>query len=284
MEAPSVFGLDEGAARLLIFVAILLAMTVLEALLPRRRRRHRRAARWTTNFGVLVSDFLAVSAMTFLVPVTAVLTALWAEASGVGLFNAVAVPAWLQWLVVLVALDFTVWAQHVATHKVPLLWRVHRVHHVDEDLDASTAVRFHPLEIILSIFVKSAAVLLLGAPAAAVVAFEALVNGAALFNHANLKLSPALDRLLRLVLVTPDMHRIHHSSERAETDSNYGFALPWWDRLFGTYRAEPEKGHDGMVLGLSEWQRGEANGLRWTLLLPFRNPPVRDPPEDGKEG
>jgi sterol desaturase/sphingolipid hydroxylase (fatty acid hydroxylase superfamily) len=159
------------------------------------------------------------------------------------------------------------------THKIPILWRFHRVHHTDEDLDASSAIRFHPVEIVFSIFVKAAAVVLLGAPALVVVVFEALVNGSALFNHANMKLPASVDRVIRLVFVTPDMHRIHHSVVRRETDSNYGFALSLWDRLFRTYNAEPEAGHDGMVVGLDTWQDEAPTRLLWSLSLPFRNPP-----------
>jgi len=274
----TLFGLSEGALRFSIFAAIFLVMTALEAFLPRRERRFTRGKRWFTNIGVLFADYLAVAAMTFVVPVTATLAAFWAEANGFGLFYQLGWPVWLEWVIGFVVLDFVIWGQHLVTHKIPLLWRIHRVHHSDEDLDATSAVRFHPLEILLSIFIKAVAVILLGAPAVLVVLFEAVVNGSALFNHANLRLPLWLDKILRLVIVTPDMHRVHHSVIHRETDSNYGFALSVWDRLFRTYNDQPEKGHDGMTIGLSEWQDEAPTRLGWTLLLPFRNPPKSAPP------
>jgi sterol desaturase/sphingolipid hydroxylase (fatty acid hydroxylase superfamily) len=273
----TIFGLGEGALRFSIFAAIFLVMTALEAWLPRRARRFPRGRRWFTNLGVLLTDYLAVAAVTFVIPITAALTADWAEANGVGLFHILDWPDWIEWIIAFVVLDFVIWGQHVATHKVPILWRVHRVHHSDEDLDATTAVRFHPIEIILSIFVKSAAVVLLGAPAVLVVLFEAVVNGSAVFNHANARLPLWLDRILRLAIVTPDMHRVHHSVINRETDSNYGFALSVWDRVFRTYNDQPEMGHDGMTIGLSDWQDEAPTRLGWTLGLPFRNPPKSPP-------
>lgn len=269
----TIFGLSEGAFRFGLFAGIFLLMSVGETLLPRRERRFSRQKRWTVNFGVLISDYLAVAAVTLVIPVTATIAALWAEANGWGLFRLVALPVWLEWIIGLAALDFLIWGQHLVTHKIPILWRIHRVHHTDEDLDATSAVRFHPVEIVLSIFVKAAAVVLIGAPALMVVIFEAIVNGTALFNHANLKLPLWLDRIVRVFLVTPDMHRVHHSAILRETNSNYGFALSVWDRLFGTYNDQPEKGHEGMTVGLTEWQDEAPTRLGWTLALPFRNPP-----------
>lgn len=267
------FGFDEGTLRFGTFVAIFLVMTILETLLPRRNRRFARLKRWPTNLGILLSAFIAVSATTFVIPVTATLTAAASQTNGWGLFNVVDWPIWMEWLIAFVVLDFVIWAQHVVTHKVPILWRIHRVHHTDEDLDATSAVRFHPLEIVLSLFTKSAAVLILGADPIIVVIFEAVLNGTALFNHANLRLPVSLDRWVRLVLVTPDMHRVHHSVIHRETDSNYGFALAIWDRMFGTYNDQPEKGHDNMTIGLKEWQDDAPTRLGWTLALPFRQPP-----------
>lgn len=267
------FGLSEGALRFSIFAAIFLIMTALEAWWPRRERRFPRSQRWPTNLGVLAADYIAVAAVTFVIPITATLTAIWAEANGWGLFNFVDWPVWLEWIIAFAALDFVIWAQHVITHKIPILWRIHRVHHSDEDLDATSAVRFHPLEIVLSIFIKSLALILLGAPPELVVVFEATVNGSALFNHANFRLPLALDKWLRYLIVTPDMHRVHHSVIHRETDSNYGFALSIWDRIFRTYVDQPEKGHDGMTVGLNEWQDDAPTRLGWTLALPFRYPP-----------
>lgn len=267
------FGLSEGAFRLTLFAGIFLIMALLEAWLPRRKRRHTRAKRWTTNFGIMAADYVAVLAVTFVIPVTAIVTAHFATENGWGLLNIVGMPAWLEWLIAIVVLDFVIWGQHVLTHKIPILWRLHRVHHSDEDLDATSAVRFHPLEILFSIIVKSIAVLLLGPAAVVVVIFEALVNGSALFNHANFRLPLGIDKWTRLLFVTPDMHRVHHSIIPRETDSNYGFALSIWDRLFGTYIDQPSKGHDDMIVGLSEWQAGEPAKLGWSLALPFWSPP-----------
>lgn len=275
----TILGLSEGAFRFALFAGIFLLMSALETWLPRRKRRFPRSRRWLVNFGVLVSDYLAVAAVTFVIPVTAVIAAGWAEANSIGLFHLLDLPVWVEWIVGFAFLDFVIWAQHVVTHKVPILWRVHRVHHSDEDLDASSAVRFHPVEIVLSIFVKAAAVVLIGAPALLVVIFEAAVNGSALFNHANFHLPESWDRVLRLLFVTPDMHRVHHSTITKETDSNYGFALSVWDRMFRVYRDQPEKGHDGMTIGLDEWQDERPARLGWTLALPFNNPPPGDTPQ-----
>jgi len=267
------FGLSEGAFRFALFAVIFLCMTALEAWWPRRERRFPRGQRWPTNLGILATDYLAVSVVTFVVPITATLAAMWAEAKGIGLFHWVDLPVWIEWVIAFLILDFVIWGQHWVTHKVPLLWRVHRVHHTDEDLDATSAVRFHPVEIILSIFIKAIAAVLIGAPVVLVVVFEALVNGSAMFNHANLRLPLWADKWLRLLVVTPDMHRIHHSVIHRETDSNYGFALAIWDRLFRTYTEEPKDGHEGMRLGLSDWQDDAPTRLGWALALPFRNPP-----------
>ncbi len=270
----TILGLSEGVFRFSLFVGLFVIMSGAEALMPRRERRYSRGRRWLTNFGILASDYLASLAVFVLVPVTAVVTALWTEAHQFGLIHWLGLPVWAQWIVGIAVLDLTIWAQHLITHKVPILWRFHRVHHTDEDLDASSAIRFHPVEIVLSVFVKSAMVLLIGAPAMVVVVFEALVNGSALFNHANVRLPLALDRALRLVLVTPDMHRVHHSVYDQETDSNYGFALSIWDRMFRTYVPQPRDGHQDMQIGLIDWQDAAPTRLWWSLALPFRNPPA----------
>ncbi len=267
------FGLSESTFRLGLFASIFAVMTVLEALLPRRDRRFARARRWPSNIGLLIADVASVSAVTFFIPVTAVITAFWASANGWGLLNLVALPVWLEWIIAIIVLDWVIWAQHLITHKVPILWRLHRVHHSDVEMDATTAIRFHPLEIIFSVFVKSAAILLLGPAAAAVVVFEALVNGSALFNHANFNLPKPLDVLVRSTFVTPDMHRVHHSVHRQETDSNYGFFLSIWDRIFGTYTAQPRDGHDEMEIGLAEWQDDAPTRWIWAISFPFRTPP-----------
>jgi len=266
----TVFGLSDTVFRFSVFIAVLAAMAALETWLPRRERRHTRARRWTTNLGVLASDYLAVSVVFILVPVSAALTAVLAERMSWGLFNIFAAPFWLEAIIALVVLDLAIWFQHWLTHKVPLLWRVHRVHHADHDMDVTTAVRFHPLEIVFSVFFKAVVVLALGPAAVLVIVFETLLNAAALFNHANLALPHWLDRMLRLFVVTPDMHRVHHSDEEYETNSNYGFALSIWDRIFRTYRDQPERGHDGMTVGLSEYQQSGPEKLGFSLALPFR--------------
>ena len=256
----------EGGVRLGVFAGALAALALAEALAPRRARVMDRAGRWATNLAITVID-AAVLRVFF--PVLAVGVAVWAEARGVGLLNLVDAPRLLEIVGAVIVLDCLIYWQHVFSHRIPLLWRFHRMHHVDRDIDATTAVRFHPVEIAFSMLLKMAAVAPLGPAPAAVIVFEILLNATAIFNHANLALPRGLDRALRLVLVTPDMHRVHHSVRRHETDSNFGFNLPWWDRLFGTYRDQPEAGHDGMTIGLAEYQTTEPANLLWSLRLPF---------------
>ncbi|MCZ4273279.1 sterol desaturase family protein [Maritalea porphyrae] len=269
-------GFSEGIWRFGSFVAIFALMVILEAFWPRRKRRHSRVRRWATNIGIMASSYLTVSLLTLvlanlLVPISALLAAIYAKQWGFGLFNWLDLPIWLEWMMAFLILDFVIWGQHWATHKIPILWRLHRVHHSDHDLDASSAIRFHPLEIVFSIFVKAAAVVILGAPAVLVVIFEGVVNGTALFNHANYKLPIWLDRIIRPVLVTPDMHRVHHSIEVGETNSNYGFALSIWDRLFNTYIDQPAAGHDKMIVGLKEYQGDGPQNFVWSIWFPFVN-------------
>jgi sterol desaturase/sphingolipid hydroxylase (fatty acid hydroxylase superfamily) len=257
----------EPAIRFACFAGVLLLMALWEALAPRRRLTVRRPGRWFSNLGLVAIDTLAVR---FLVPLGAVGVAALAAQRGWGLFNNVALPGWLAVLLSIVALDLAIYLQHLMFHAVPLLWRLHMVHHADLDFDATTGVRFHTLEILLSLLIKMAAVALLGAPALGVVAFEVLLNATSLFSHGNVRLPAGLDRLLRLVVVTPEMHRVHHSVDPRETNSNFGFNLPWWDYLFGTYRAQPADGHEGMTVGLSQFRDARvADRLHWMLLLPF---------------
>ena len=260
---------NEALIRLVVFVGLLGLFAGLEAMAPRRARRQPRAGRWFTNLALVVIDTLALRALALAVPFLAVGAAVDAWTQGWGLFNRLDWPVLWEMVASLLILDFAIWAQHLITHKVPLFWRFHRVHHADRDLDVTTGLRFHPVEILASMGVKIGLVYVLGPQAVAVVLFEIILNGTALFNHANLRLPLALDRALRLVLVTPDMHRVHHSVHRLEHDSNYGFALSVWDRIFGTYRAQPEAGHDAMVVGL-EWQDERPAKLGWSLWLPFR--------------
>jgi sterol desaturase/sphingolipid hydroxylase (fatty acid hydroxylase superfamily) len=257
----------EPLLRLGCFVGVLLAMALWEVLAPRRRLNVDRPWRWTSNLGLVVIGTLAVR---LVVPVGAVGVAVFAEEQGWGLLHGAEVPAWVAVPVAIVALDLVIYLQHVMFHAVPLFWRLHMVHHADLDFDATTGIRFHPLEIILSLLIKAAAVLLIGVPALAVLLFEMLLNATSLFNHGNVQLPSWLDRVLRLVFVTPDMHRVHHSADGRETNSNFGFNLSWWDFLFGTYLREPAAGHEHMTIGLSQLRDEQrADRLHWMLLLPF---------------
>lgn len=257
----------DGWLRALLFVTVLLTLLALESRWPRRGWQQRRWPRVARHLGLVVLD---TALLRVTLPLLATGAAALAEAHGFGLLRLLAVPAPLAVLASLLLLDLAIWAQHVAMHRVPLLWRLHRVHHTDTDFDASTALRFHPLEIVLSMGWKIAVVFALGAPVAAVAAFELLLSCCALFNHANLALPARLDAWLRHVLVTPDVHRIHHSIHRDETDSNYGFSVVWWDRLFGTWRAAPRDGHATMTLGLHGFRAAPAQRLAALLLQPLR--------------
>jgi sterol desaturase/sphingolipid hydroxylase (fatty acid hydroxylase superfamily) len=256
----------ETTIRLGFFFGVLLAMAAWEILVPRRPLSQSRALRWTGNLGIVVLDTLLVRVLFPALPVT---VALWAAAKGVGLFNVLAAPGWLAVLLSVALLDLAVYGQHVMFHAVPPLWRLHRMHHADLDFDVTTGIRFHPIEIALSVLIKMAAIVVLGAPAVAVIAFEVLLNATSMFNHGNVSLPPAIDRMMRLLVVTPDMHRVHHSIVRAETDSNFGFNLPWWDRLFGTYRATPTGGHDGMIVGLPIFRDPRWLRLDRLVVQPF---------------
>ncbi|MCP5073465.1 MAG: sterol desaturase family protein [Rhodobacteraceae bacterium] len=259
----------EATIRLSLFLGLFVLFAAAETLVPRRKRRQGRGSRWLTNWGLVVLDTALLRLMALTLPLLAVGAAVDANAKGWGLFNTVNLPGWLEVLLAVVILDFLIWGQHVITHKIPILWRLHRVHHADRDMDVTTAIRFHPIEISLSMLLKIGAVYALGPSALAVILFEILLNGCAMFNHANLNLPPNLDRLTRLLLVTPDMHRVHHSNLRAEHDSNYGFSLSIWDRVFGTYNDQPQGGHDGMTVGLN-WQDDAPARLGWSLMLPFQ--------------
>ena len=255
--------------RMGVFLTLFAFFAGLEALAPCRRRSLSRTRRWSTNLAMTVLNSVALRALAVLLPLLAIGAALDAETQGWGLFNRIGWPGWLEILLAVLILDLAIWMQHVVTHKVPLFWRFHRVHHADPDMDVTTGFRFHPVEILASMGLKIVLVYALGPSALAVLVFEILLSGTALFNHANLTLPGPLDRALRLVLVTPDMHRVHHSIHRAEHDSNYGFCLSLWDRLFRTYVPEPKAGHEAMTVGL-EWQDEKPARLGWSLGLPFR--------------
>ncbi len=268
---------NEGAVRLAVFLGILIAMAALELAVPRRRIEIPRLIRWTNNLGVVVINTIVVR-LTF--PVVAVGLALMAQRNGWGLFNIVQLPGWVAILASVVILDFVIYLQHVVFHFVPALWRLHRMHHADQAIDVTTGLRFHPLEIVLSMGIKLAAVLALGPPAVAVLIFEVILNGTAMFNHSNIRLPAWLDRFLRLFLVTPDMHRVHHSVDRRETDSNFGFNLTWWDRLLGTYIAQPARGHDDMEIGIEQFRSLRDQWLDRMLIQPALGPASGPDPRD----
>lgn len=257
----------EPLIRLACFASVLAAMALWEVFAPRRPQEIGRAWRWPNNLGVVVVDTIVVR---LLFPTAAVGVALLGEERGWGLLNNLALPAWIEIVIAVVVLDLVIYLQHVLFHAVPMLWRLHRMHHADLEFDVTTGVRFHPVEIILSMIIKIGAVAALGAPALGVLAFEVLLNATSMFNHGNVRLPCALDRVLRWIVVTPEMHRVHHSIERRETDSNFGFNLPWWDRLFGTYRAEPEAGHENMVIGIPLFRDAKELRLDRMLLQPLR--------------
>jgi len=256
----------EAIFRFGAFAVVFAAMALWEVASPRRGRALGRMARWRTNLLLTVANSLAVR---FLVPLLAVGVALWAESAHFGLFHWLNVPYALAFVLSLLALDLLIYGQHVAFHKMPWAWSFHRMHHADLDVDVTTALRFHPIEILLSMLIKMAAVALLGAPAAAVILFEVLLNACAMFNHSNVALPAPIDRRLRAILVTPDMHRVHHSVYRVEHDRNYGFCLSVWDRLFRTYLDQPRQGHLEMQTGLDYYRGAETAGLMWNLALPF---------------
>ncbi len=258
----------EPAIRLAAFLGIFAAMAFWEIVAPRRALTASKLWRWTSNIGVVA---LSTVLLRFVFPVAAVGLAVVAAERGWGLLNNVALPGWLETAAAVIALDFAIYLQHVIFHAVPALWRLHRMHHADLDFDVTTGVRFHPIEILLSMLIKLAVVAALGPSAIAVVIFEVLLNATSMFNHSNARVPLGLDRVLRLVVVTPDMHRVHHSILDHETNSNFGFNVPWWDRLFGTYQAQPDAGHEAMTIGL-HGMRDEAvvDRLPGMLALPFR--------------
>jgi sterol desaturase/sphingolipid hydroxylase (fatty acid hydroxylase superfamily) len=262
MSAAVVLAIRIGAA-----AAVFAAMALWEWLAPRRRLATGRLRRWPGNLGIWAIDSVAIR---LLGPLTVVGAALFAADKGWGLFVLLGLPYWAALVVGVIALDLVIYAQHVIFHHVPWLWRLHRMHHADLDIDVTTGVRFHPLEILLSVAIKMAAVVMLGVPAEGVVIFEVLLNATSLFNHSNVALPSWLERVVRCIVVTPQMHQVHHSIAREETDSNFGFNLTWWDRLFGTYRSEPKAGEVGLTVGLPIFR--EVAELRvWRLLTqPFR--------------
>jgi sterol desaturase/sphingolipid hydroxylase (fatty acid hydroxylase superfamily) len=266
---------NEPVIRLICFASVFAFMALWEIAAPRRSLKVGKPLRWASNLGLVVLSTVIVRVI---FPIGTVHMADLAHDCGWGIFNNVELPAWVAAILAVILLDLVIYLQHVMFHAVPILWRLHMVHHADLDFDVSTGLRFHTLEIILSMGIKLAAIVLLGAPAVAVVLFEVILNATSLFNHGNARLPGWLDGLVRLIIVTPDMHRVHHSDVPQETNSNFGFNLPWWDFLFGTYRAEPAAGHDAMTIGLSQFRdEHQVDRLPGMLALPFVGEPGNYP-------
>lgn len=259
---------NEVALRLAFFFGILCAVAIWEALSPKRDRIISRTIRWTRNLSLV---FLNSVVVRLVVPFTAVGIALYAEQNQLGLLNYLSLPFVAIVIISVLLLDLLIYGQHMVFHYVPVLWRLHRVHHIDQEIDVTTGLRFHPVEIILSTLIKCASVILLGVPVMAVVIFEILLNATAMFNHGNISLPVWLDRGLRLIVVTPDMHRVHHSLIMDETNRNFGFNMPWWDRIFGTYQAQPKRGHLDMDIGVKDYSDSQKIGIGALLIIPFIN-------------
>ncbi len=260
---------NETLIRISFFLGMLVAMAAWEVAKPRRRLKNPRLIRWASNLGISVVDMIIVR-MAY--PLAAVGMALLAEEHGWGLFNLVNMPISLAFPISVLAFDLGIYLQHVMFHSIPALWRLHRMHHADLEFDVTTGVRFHPVEMLLSMGIKMAIVLVIGPPAIAVLVFEVLLNATAMFNHSNVHLPLAVDRILRWFVVTPDMHRIHHSIYPSETNSNFGFNLPWWDRLLGTYRAQPKESHETMIIGIKQFRTQRDLWLDRMLIQPLLGP------------
>jgi sterol desaturase/sphingolipid hydroxylase (fatty acid hydroxylase superfamily) len=280
MDAPTLY---EPLLRVGAFLAVFVAMALWEMLAPRRSSEFSRRERWPHNIGLLVADIAVIRVVA---PGAAIGVAILGETNGWGLLNSIALPPWLAITSAVVILDLLIYFQHVTFHAVPALWRLHRVHHADLDFDVTTGTRFHPLEILVSTGIKCAAVAAIGAPVSAVLLFEVLLNATAMFNHANVRMPRRVDRFLRWIVVTPDMHRVHHSVVHNESSSNFGFNAPWWDRMFGTYRAQPAGGHEAMTIGVDAFRAAEDLRLDHLLIQPLLNTPGAYPinrrPEPGK--
>jgi len=264
----------EALIRLAVFAAVFGAIALWELSAPRRKALYPRRTRWPHNVGLLLVDIAMVR---LLVPGAVIAVALAAEQRGWGFLNAVSPPWWVALPLGVVLLDLAIYFQHVMFHAVPTLWRLHRVHHADQDFDVTTGTRFHPIEILLSTIIKCAAVAAIGASPVAVLVFEVLLNATAMFNHANASLPGWAERWVRWLVVTPDMHRVHHSVLYDESSSNFGFNVPWWDRLFGTFRAQPRLGHDAMQIGVDAFRSAEDLRLDHLLIQPFQNTPGQYP-------
>ena len=259
---------NESTLRLVAFLTIFAPIALWEAMAPRRASRFERIKRWPNNLALpAINNLLLI----LLVPGAEVGVALAAQIHGWGLLPILGLPTWVQVAAAIVLLDLAIYGQHRIFHAIPVLWRAHRVHHADTDFDVTTGLRFHPLEIAVSTAFKCAVIAALGAPPVAPIVFEILLNATSMFEHANGRVAESVERWLRWILVTPDMHRVHHSSIVEETNSNFGFNIPWWDRLFGTYRAQPAAGHDAMQIGLEVFRSADEVRLDRVLVQPFRS-------------
>ncbi len=271
----------EPVIRLTVFLGMLALMALWELAAPCRRNDLPRLIRWSNNLALVVIDSIVLR-LGF--PILATGLAIWAADAGWGLFNLLALPGWVGFGLGFILLDLAIYGQHALFHRVPWLWRLHRMHHADQDFDLTTGLRFHPGEIVVSMVIKLGLVLALGVPPAAVLLFEVVLNATSIFNHANVRIAPGLDRALRLLVVTPDMHRLHHSTNPLETHSNFGFNLPWWDWLFRTYRAQPLLGHPGMQIGLPLFRTPRDQWIDRMLVQPFVTPAAVSPPLAGPAG
>ena len=268
LEMQNFIIMHEAQIRVCVFAGIFAAIALWELIAPRRFLQVSRIFRWANNLGIVVINTIILR---LLFPAAAVGAAIFATSYNFGLFNFVLWPIWIEVLFSLIVLDLLIYAQHVMFHVFPTLWRVHRIHHADVDFDVSTGVRFHPIEILLSMMIKMAAIVVLGAAPLAVIIFEVLLNGTSMFNHGNIKLPQLADKWVRFVLVTPDMHRVHHSVIAEETDRNFGFNLSCWDRIFGTYKAQPYAGHRNMAVGLEQFREPRMQSLWKLILMPILN-------------
>jgi sterol desaturase/sphingolipid hydroxylase (fatty acid hydroxylase superfamily) len=270
----SAFLKDERVIRIGAFLAVFIVLAVVEAYAPKRTLLTSKPRRWFANLTIIALNPLSVF---LLFPILPVGLALFASEHNWGLLNQLAHPEWLKIIAAVVLLDLAIYTQHVLFHALPVLWRLHMMHHADLDIDMTTGLRFHPIEIAISMAIKLSVIAAIGAPPVAVLIFEVALNGTSMFNHGNISIPPRIDRILRLIVVTPDMHRVHHSVIIRETNSNYGFNLPWWDRLLGTYKSQPAKGHTDMVIGLAQFRDPEKLSLPRLLVLPFVSDPGRVP-------
>ena len=261
--------MSDTILRLTFFLSILIILIMAEILLPKKKRIHNRKDRWITNGLITLINTASVNIVHIAIPLIAIVAAVDVSNGKMGLFNIINFPIWIEIILTVIILDFIIWGQHLLSHKIPFVWRFHRMHHTDRDLDVTTAVRFHPFEIIFSMFIKITSIYILGASAIAVIIFEIMLNGMAMFNHANLRIPFRIENILRKFIVTPDLHRIHHSIYIDEHNKNFGFTLSIWDKIFKCYLDQPRDGHKDMKLGL-KWQNDKPTKLGWSLWIPFK--------------